>query len=85
MLKNDMYITVIGQVVLELLMQVSIWPVTIPRVPRGFAQKCVPSPRAFAQQKMPVVGPINDDVPRAGQFVSTRFQIWKIVNTVIWA
>ena len=32
----------------------------------AFAPKRVPSPRAFAQQKMSRAGPINDDVPGAG-------------------
>ena len=32
----------------------------------AFAPKCVPSPRAFAQQKYLGAGPINDDVPGAG-------------------
>ena len=37
-----------------------------PGHPGAFAPKCVPSPRAFAQQKMPGAGPINDDAPGAG-------------------
>ena len=36
-----------------------------PRAPGAFAPKCVPSPRAFAQQKMPGGWAINDDVPGA--------------------
>ena len=37
-----------------------------PGHPGAIAPKYVPSLRAFAQQKMPGDGPINDDVPRAG-------------------
>ena len=37
-----------------------------PGHPRAFAPTNVPSPRAFAQQKMPGAGPINDNVPGAG-------------------
>ena len=36
-----------------------------PGHPGAFAPNCVPSPRAFAQQKMPKAGPINDNVPGA--------------------
>ena len=38
----------------------------LPGHPEVFAPKCVRSPRAFAQQKMPGGGPINEDVPGAG-------------------
>ena len=57
------------------IMQVSIWPVTIPPGhPGAFAPKCLPSPGAFAQQKMPGAGPIKDDVPGAGHLYQLAFQ-----------
>ena len=34
--------------------------------PGAFGPKYMPSPSAFAQQKTPGAGPINDDVPGAG-------------------
>ena len=40
----------------------------------AFAPKCVPSPWAFAQQTMPGVGPINDDVPGAGHLHQLAFK-----------
>ena len=43
-----------------------------PGHPGAFAPKCVPSPRAFAQQKMP--GSINDDVPGAGHLHQLAFK-----------
>ena len=42
--------------------------------PKAFALKCVPSPRAFAQQKVPGGGPINDDVPGAGHLHQLAFR-----------
>ena len=45
-----------------------------PGHPRAFAPKCVPSPRAFALQKMPWVGPIKDDVPGAGHLHQLAFK-----------
>ena len=41
-------------------------------LPEAFALKCVPSPSAFAQQKMP--GPINDDVPGAAHLYQLAFK-----------
>ena len=72
---------------LKLLMQVSIWPVTIPPGhPGGFAPKCVPSPRAFAQQKMPGSRANEGWCPWGRAFVPTGFQTWKLtINTVFWA
>ena len=56
-------------------MQVSIWPITIPPGhPEAFALKCVPSPRAFAQQKMTRGGAYNDDVPGAGHLRQLAFK-----------
>ena len=40
----------------------------------AFVLKCVPSPRAFAQQKMPGAGPINDDVPGAEHLYQLAFK-----------
>ena len=48
--------------------------------PGAFAPKCVPSPRAFAQQKMPGVGPINDDVPGAGHLHQLAFKHEKLLT-----
>ena len=42
--------------------------------PGAFAPKCVPSPSAFAQQKMPGGGPIKDDVPGAGHLHQLAFK-----------
>ena len=68
------------------LMQASIWPVTIsPRHPGALAPKCVPSPRVFAQQKMPGGRAHKWRCPWGRAFASARFQTWKVVNTVIWA
>ena len=45
-----------------------------PGHPGAFAPKRVPSPRAFAQQKMPGAGQINDDVPGAGHLHQLAFK-----------
>ena len=37
-----------------------------PGAARGFCTKNVPSPRAFAQQKMSGAGPISDNIHGAG-------------------
>ena len=55
-----------------------------PGHPETFASTCVRSPRAFAQQKMPGAGPINEDIPRVGFLISWLSNM-KIVNTVISA
>ena len=39
----------------------------------AFAPKCVPSPRAFAQQKMPQ-GPINEDISGTGLLHQLAFK-----------
>ena len=60
------------------MMQVSIRPVTIPPTPEhpgAFAPKCVPSPRAFAQQKMPGAETINNNVPGAGLLHQLSFKL----------
>ena len=41
---------------------------------RAFAPKCVPSPGAFALQKMPRARPIKDDVPGAGHLHQLAFK-----------
>ena len=45
-----------------------------PGHPGAFAPKCVPSPRTFAQQKMPGGRPINHDVPGAGHLHQLTFK-----------
>ena len=45
-----------------------------PGHPGAFAPKCVPSPGAFAKQKMPGGGPKNDDVPGAGHLHQLSFK-----------
>ena len=63
------------------LMQVSIWPVTIPPGhPGAFAPKCVPSPGAFAQQKMPGGRANKGWCPWGRAFVPTGFQTWKLLT-----
>ena len=61
-------------------MQVSIWPVTIPPGhPGAFAPKCVPSPRAFTQHKMPGGRAYKWRCPWGRAFASTGFQTWKLL------
>ena len=45
-----------------------------PGHPGAFAPKCVPSPRAFAQQKMAGAGPIKDDILGAGHLHQLAFK-----------
>ena len=42
--------------------------------PGAFASKCVPSSRAFAQQKMPGGEPINADIPGARHLHQLAFK-----------
>ena len=63
------------------IMQVSIWPVTIPPGhPGAFAPKCVPSPGAFAQQKMPGCRANKGWCPWGRAFVPTGFQTWTLLT-----
>ena len=72
---------------LKLLMQVSIWPVTIPpRAPRGFCTEMCAQPRGFCTTEN-AGGRANERwCPWGRAFVPTGFQTWKLtINTVIWA
>ena len=62
-------------------MQVSIWPVIpSPGHPRAFAQKCVSSPRALAQLKIPEGWAYKWRCPWGRAFAPTGFQIWKLLT-----
>ena len=68
-----------------LIMQVSIWPVTIAPGTQGLLhQNVCPAPGLLHSRKCLGDGPINDDVPGAGHLHQLALNM-KIVNTVIWA
>ena len=62
---------------LKLLMQVSIWPVTIPPPPGtpGLLHRNVcPAPGILHNRKCPGAGPMKDDVPGAGHLYQLAFK-----------